>query len=129
MARLAQPTIVKTIVPVLGLLLALLAAPRDARANSGNSFLETIGIGIAVGTVLGASTLPFYTQPGKHVENLAYGAAAGVVAGLVYAVAAGRSSDDQASALDPVGDPGLQPVAYLPNSSPRIWTPLVSLNF
>ena len=113
------------------MLLALTAAPRDARANS---ILETIGIGIAVGTVLGASTLPFYDQPGKHVSNLAYGAAAGVVVGLVYGVAAGRSSYDQANNADyDQGDPGPGPapalVSTLPNTPARFWMPLVSLNW
>jgi|GEM_PF-2500231 len=70
------------ILPVLGLLGALLTAPRYARANSGNNFLETIGLSIAVGTVLGASTLPFYDSPGSHVSNLAYGASAGAVVGV-----------------------------------------------
>jgi hypothetical protein len=75
------------LVPVLGLLGALLSAPRTARANSGEtSFLEATGIGIAVGTVLGASTLPFYDQPGAHTINLAYGAAAGVSVAIVYGI-------------------------------------------
>jgi hypothetical protein len=85
------------ILPVLGLLGASFSAPRIARANPGNSFLETIGISIAVGTVLGASTLPFYDQPGKHLMNLAYGASAGAVTGigiLVYGWIAGPSQDE-----------------------------------
>jgi hypothetical protein len=120
-----------TILPVLGLLGALLAAPRDARANSGNSFLETIGISIAVGTVLGVSTLPFYSQPGSHLSNLAYGAAAGAGAGLIYAIfTAGRSSEDQAS-LGPLPNGAVtqNQVQNFPNTNPRYWTPLVSLNW
>jgi len=120
------------ILPVLGLLGALLAAPRAARANSGNSFLETIGIGIAVGTVLGASTLPFYSQPGTHLSNLGYGAAAGAGAGLIFALyGLGRSSMDQTAAADPDGLAGRQEVVQsLPNPTiPRFWMPLVSLNW
>ena len=82
------------LLPVLGLLGVALSAPRIARAQSGNSFLETMGISIAVGTVLGASTLPFYDQPGTHLMNLAYGASAGAVTGfgiLVYGWLAGPS--------------------------------------
>ena len=70
--------------------------PRDARANTGKSILETMGISIAVGTVLGASTLPFYDQPGKHLMNVAYGASAGAVVGigvLVYGFVTGPSQD------------------------------------
>jgi hypothetical protein len=70
------------LLPVLGLLGVILSAPRNARASSGKHFLETIGISVAVGTVLGASTLPFYDQPGSHLANLAYGASLGAVAGV-----------------------------------------------
>jgi hypothetical protein len=69
-------------IPVLGLLGASLSMPRTALASSGSSFFETMGISIAVGTVLGASTLPFYDQPGKHLMNVGYGAGAGAVVGL-----------------------------------------------
>lgn len=55
-------------------------APQEGRANSG--FIETIGISTAVGTVLGASTLPFYSQPTDHMVNLAIGAGIGLVTGL-----------------------------------------------
>lgn len=82
---------------ISGLLGLSLSIPREARANSGKTFLETMGISIAVGTVLGASTLPFYDQPGKHLINLAYGASAGAVAGvgiLVYQWIAGPVHDE-----------------------------------
>jgi hypothetical protein len=84
---------------ISGLLGVSLSVPRFARANSGHNFLETIGISIAVGTVLGASTLPFYDQPGKHLMNLAYGASAGAVTGLgimIYGWIAGPGQDDYA---------------------------------
>lgn len=51
-------------------------------ASAGSQFFEAIGISTAVGTVLGASTLPFYTQPGDHISNVYIGAAAGFVVGL-----------------------------------------------
>ena len=101
------------ILPVLGLLGALiftLSAPRPACAKSGNSFLETMGISIAVGTVLGASTLPFYDQPGSHLMNLAYGASLGAVAGIgigLYHLFSGRSSDDVFAIRSSDEDPGL----------------------
>lgn len=61
---------------------AQLAVPRVAQAQTGNSFLETIGISVAVGTVLGASTLPFYDRPEDNLLNLAFGASGGVAVGL-----------------------------------------------
>ncbi len=96
----------KTLIPVLGLMGAVLSEPRLACANSvnsGNNFLETIGISVAVGTVLGASTLPFYSQPGKHVINLAYGASLGAVAGVstgLYGLIAGASHREESYSSD-----------------------------
>jgi hypothetical protein len=76
---------VRTIVPALGLLGILLSAPCLARASSsesGNDFYETVGISIAVGTILGASTLPFYREPSSGLLNLAIGAGAGALVGM-----------------------------------------------
>jgi hypothetical protein len=42
-----------------------------ARAKSGKYFCETIGISIAVGMVLGASTLPCYSQPETQLKIFA----------------------------------------------------------
>ncbi len=82
-ARFNKRSVIRAWIPVLGILGMLVSVPRDARAESGSSFLEAIGIGLAVGTVLGASTLPFYDQPGKHLDTLAVGASAGAAVGLV----------------------------------------------
>jgi hypothetical protein len=113
----------------MGLLLALLSAPRLARANSGNSFLETIGISIAVGTVLGASTLPFYRQPGTHLINVGYGASAGAVAAIgvsIYGLFQGRSHD-------PYDDVALwrhENRGFALGPPPgSIWMPVVSVNW
>ena len=95
---LTQAKCLRGIFPVwvsLGALLIALSVPRNSRASSGHLFLETLGLSIAAGTVLGASTLPFYDQPGTHLGNLAYGASLGAVAGLgigLYQIISGRSS-------------------------------------
>lgn len=86
---------------VLGLLGAMLSAPRIAQASSGSSFLETIGISTAVGMVLGASTLPFYDSPGSHISNILYGGSIGAAVGVgvcIYGWFGGSSSegDDRA---------------------------------
>ncbi len=52
----------------------------DAAAET--SIIETMGVSIAVGAVLGASTLPFYDQPGQHASNIAYGASLGAAVGI-----------------------------------------------
>src|SRR5688572_19132061 len=87
--------------PAVGLLLIAQTIWVPRAAYSGDPFLETIGISIAVGTVLGASTLPFYGQPGDHLINAAYGAAAGAAFGLgvwVYGQIQGNQDDEWASA-------------------------------
>lgn len=83
----------KNFLPVLGLLGAALLAPQPVCAAG---ILETIGISTAVGTVLGASTLPFYEQPGDHTGNVTLGAAAGAVVGVgvvIYQALSGNSDE------------------------------------
>lgn len=145
----------RSILPVLTLLGAMvsLPVPRESRASTGSTF-ETIGVSTAVGTVLGASTLPFYGQPGKHLANLAYGASAGVLVGLGVALLGGVT---EASSEDGMADSGQNPKSawlvrgsshqplnrleaatsershsqLLPNCSPAadLWMPLVSLTW
>ena len=141
----------KAAVVALSLMTVLiLSAPRTARANSENSFLETIGTGAAVGSVLGASTLPFYGQPGKNLINIVYGASLGVVGGigvslydryksnsadettmsnrgndpsLAYTSDSVRSSEAVPGTLNAVSANSVQPAHF------AFWTPLVSLTW
>ncbi len=105
----------------LAFLGVLLLDTRQSRA-SGN-FLETMGISIAVGTVLGASTLPFYTSPGSHLINLAYGASAGAVVGLgiwVYGLTEGPLENGFYDAsLEPSGQSGPWASLYQSSRDPR----------
>jgi hypothetical protein len=50
---------------------------------------------------LGASTLPFYEDSGKHTKNIFYGAAIGAVAGVLIAAYAGvqEGQDDEEESL------------------------------
>ena len=69
----------------LGVSLGLFAGAigmASAPSAHASSFLETFGLGVAGGTVLGASTLPFYERPNAHSVNLAIGAAIGAAVGL-----------------------------------------------
>lgn len=92
-----------------------------------------MGISIAVGTVLGASTLPFYSQPGTQLINLAYGASAGAVTGLgvlVYGLFQGSSPDPYEAANYQPSSPisaSLQAQTVL--RPPKYWMPLVSVNW
>lgn len=79
---------------ILVLLTALM--PREGRAAAG--FFGTMGISVAVGAVLGASTLPFYEQPSDHMSNIYVGAAAGAAVGLgivIYGLIKGGPSDEE----------------------------------
>ncbi len=106
------------------------SVPRETRADSGYSFLEAMGISIAVGTVLGASTLPFYEQPGTHVTNLAYGAAIGAVVGL-GAFIFGSVSEKGNSSPDLSAEDfrSIQRQYALLERDTILWMPVVSLNW
>lgn len=126
------------VLPVLVLSGFLLTVSCAARADSGSGILETIGVSTAVGTVLGASTLPFYAEPGKHLMNFAYGASVGAVVGvgiLVYMLFQGsrdeygdeysylRKRNESLAALD------VRRIASLPVTQASIFVPVVSLNW
>ena len=140
----------KSSLPGLGILAALLPlgliVPSAARANSGVNFLETIGVSTAVGTVLGASTLPFYDEPGTHLSNIAAGAALGAAVGLGVCIAgwiSGTPKDqfEEANDSGPARElrKGPRPFAVRYNSGSKaqiplpppalVWTPLVSLHW
>lgn len=76
-----------------------LSVPVTARAGTFKTVLETMGYSVAVGAILGAATLPFYSDPSKNTSNIATGAAigAGVGVGILgYGLLKGNS-DEQAS--------------------------------
>jgi len=77
---------------ILSLIAALfLVSPKPARAVTIGDAALTVSIGTAAGAILGASTLPFYSDSGKHTKNIFYGAAIGAVAGVLVAAYAGVS--------------------------------------
>ncbi len=138
----------------LGILGITLATSQDAYARPRNDFLETIGISIAVGTVLGASTLPFSPTPANNLIYIAYGAAAGAVVGLginAYEWLSEPSGDRMLSTEEVLADTrsfvpprdrlasdnaltGIAPLhagaarTFLPPNT-RVWMPLVSLTW
>lgn len=69
-------------------------AAKPAHAISIGDAALTVGISTATGVVLGASTLPFYGQPGDHTNNIFYGAAVGAVAGVIISAIAGVSDSN-----------------------------------
>jgi hypothetical protein len=57
---------------------------QKARAEAGFSdAVIAVSVGTVAGAVLGASTLPFYADPGSHTKNIFYGAALGAMVGVL----------------------------------------------
>jgi drug/metabolite transporter (DMT)-like permease len=80
------------IIPRLTALLTLFAmlASASVACADDNVFRETFRdafYGGAVGTLVGAALLVFTKKPADHLDFMAYGAAAGVLAGAAYGVA------------------------------------------
>jgi hypothetical protein len=89
--------------PALAILLSFLFSP-SARADTtiGDSAL-VVAFSTLGGAVLGASTLPFYEEPGDHTKNIFYGAALGAVIGVFISaytgVKGGRDFDEEDARL------------------------------
>ena len=92
-----------------------LSVPAAHAAFALKDALITIGIGAATGTILGASTLPFYGNAGDHVENVFMGAGAGAAAGLGLALYLLATPEDTRD-----GSSGSFPTGSNPMSSPNI---------
>ncbi len=77
---------------LLAVTLLSLATPCLAAENAFHSFFQDVFYGGLSGGLVGAAVLAFTKQPGKHLDFIGYGAAAGVLVGATYgAVATTRS--------------------------------------
>jgi len=130
--------------PFLFLIIALFTG-RPAHALTLGDAALTVSISTVSGAILGASTLPFYEDSGKHTKNIFYGAAIGAVAGVLISAVAGvkESQDDEEDVflkrapadarfafsreLKPEPTSAIQ--KGTPGGSPLVWSPLASLNF
>jgi len=99
------------------------------------SFFETVGISTAVGTVLGASTLPFASNPGDNIgTSLTTGAAAGAIVGLgLYALDLWDEPSDhekfRGTATNKLSAPSFSPVSTNDDEEMRISFKLYRLHF
>jgi hypothetical protein len=126
---------------------ALMPVPARAAVGIGDAAL-TVAISTVSGAVLGASTLPFYEDSGKHTKNIFYGAALGAVVGVLYAAYAGvsegpleeeeeaRLMDRRSRFLEP--RPSLVSAeittkrfapSMIPDGDLAIWAPLTQIRF
>lgn len=69
------------------LLMTSWTMPLHAAESSLKVVFEDSVYGGLIGSLLGAATLVFTENSSEHVENIAYGAAAGVFAGAGYGIA------------------------------------------
>lgn len=129
--------------PFLFLIIALFTG-RPAQALTLGDAALTVSISTVSGAILGASTLPFYEDSGKHTKNIFYGAAIGAVAGVLISAVAGvkesQDDDEEAMLMRAPADarfafsrelkPELTSAIKkgTPNS-PLVWSPLANLNF
>jgi len=90
----------KVFLLTVALAVALLAPSRASAVSVGNAAL-TVGVTTLAGGILGASTLPFYSDSGAHTKNIYYGAAIGAVVGVLLAAYAGvqEGPDDDEEAF------------------------------
>jgi hypothetical protein len=107
--------------PIVAALLAL-TLPQGALAGS---IIETIGVSTAVGTVLGASTLPFYEHPENNTKNIGYGALAGAGVGLGILIYQWINKGHKEPAKR-LAQARLMRRPQLPPDT-LVWTPMVSL--
>ena len=116
-------TLIIALITVLG---TGTAAPTTAQAGSRN-FFESVGISTLGGTLLGASTMPFYSQPTQHTTNIVWGAVAGFSIGLgIWLVAILGGSDKSQAQFNPEG------LYELERGSPvqaEVYVPLLSMNW
>lgn len=134
-----KPTLLLTLVFAL-------ASPPQASAMSMGDAALTVTVSTVAGAVLGASTLPFYEESGKHSKNIFYGAALGAVVGVMLSAYSGvqeNSGVDEEEALakkkprplaqngllKPESTTALQKHSVVPESQPVFWTALADLRF
>ena len=90
--------------------------PTTAEAGSGKEFVTSIIYGTLAGTLVGAATLAFTSNPGDNLNNVARGASYGMYAGILLGVLASSgapdsSPGDPSKELSPSQVPGTDPSA------------------
>jgi hypothetical protein len=131
--------------PVLFLAILALFLGRPAQALTLGDAALTVSVSTVSGAILGASTLPFYEDSGKHTKNIFYGAAIGAVVGVLISAYAGvKESQDDDEAFLRVRAPADARFAFsrelkpelssslkkgAPMGSALVWSPVARLNF
>ncbi|MBK9293384.1 MAG: hypothetical protein IPM57_02910 [Oligoflexia bacterium] len=93
----------------LSVLILALIFTQSAKADSGKEFFMSVVYGTLAGTLVGAATLAFTTNPGDNLNNVArgasYGLYAGILLGLYINYALSEPSEEEKSKTDENGNP------------------------
>ncbi|MCC6278611.1 MAG: hypothetical protein IT289_11915 [Oligoflexia bacterium] len=76
------------------ILILFVLIPWNAQAASGKEFTTSVIYGALAGTLVGAATLAFTTNPGDNLNNVARGASYGLYAGILLGVYVSYGLDD-----------------------------------
>lgn len=118
-------------------------AARPAHALSLGDAALTVAISTGAGAALGASTLPFYSDSGRHTKNIFTGAAIGAVAGVIISAASGvnepESDEARLHSTKPAENIIAQNLRLTPDAifstnvkkreETLFWSPLAKLSF
>jgi hypothetical protein len=105
----------------------------QSQANSKKEFITSCTYGVLAGTLVGAASLAFTTQPGENLQQVARGASLGLYAGIAlgfYVVSLTPGDVDESLELLPPEEGEEEPYYYEDDASikPKILIPLVSHN-
>jgi len=71
---------------ITAMLLAVWSVPCHAAESTFKGIFTDSIYGGLTGTLVGAAVMAFAKKPGDHLENMAYGAAAGVLTGAAFGI-------------------------------------------
>ena len=76
----------KVSLAITAMLLAVWSVPCHAAESTFKEIFTDSVYGGLTGTLVGAAVMAFAKKPADHLENMAYGAAAGVLAGAAFGI-------------------------------------------
>jgi hypothetical protein len=90
----------------------------QAQANTGKEFTTSVIYGTLAGTLVGAATLAFTSNPGDNLNNVARGASYGLYAGILLGIYVTYGvSDGQSEAPPATQEPGIYEGAPPPDDT------------
>jgi hypothetical protein len=100
---------------VLILVMVLFQTPAVHAADKGKEFILSVVYGTLAGTLVGAATLAFTTNPGDNLNNVARGASYGLYAGILLGLYMNYGLDDESTKRDKLNQENPNPGEVSPN--------------